>query len=297
MHLKRSNREQRANEAATLTWKAGSVREVSQLKWNARVFETFGLRICLRASCQSLLHAVLSRAPECIECVGWGRPNRTYSVVKSYRREDGRCSPQYLLYVNQHLLASAETHEELLECFESDLDLYVAANAPERLFVHAGAVGWKNQTVLIPGRSGSGKTSLVSEFLKHGATYYSDDWAVIDPNGLLHPYPRKLSIRGNDGIRRRVEPEEFGALRGKPSPISTILITGYTEGARWIPQSTSPGTGLLTLMANTPSARTQPKFAMTVLHSAIAIAEVYQARRGDKEETVEGILTYLEQRG
>lgn len=266
------------------------------LGWSACTFEMFGLVLCARSTHPALVQAILSRVPDVKESAAPRTVDRVYSVlITSGLIENGSHSPQFLLYVNHGLLASTESLEEILDCFESDVDLYVAANSQERLFVHAGAVGWKSHIILIPGRSGSGKTNLVTEFLKCGGTYYSDDWAVMDSDGFLHPYHRKLSIRTQNDARKRVEPEQLGAALGEPLPISTVLITAYTHGAQWKPQATSPGRGVLALLENTPSARDQPMLAMTILPRAVARAKVYESPRGDKEETVGHILRYLEQ--
>jgi hypothetical protein len=241
------------------------------------------------------MQALLSRVPDVQESAAPRTADRVYSlVITAGSMQVAQPPPQFLLYVNHDLLASTESLEEILDRFESDLDLYVAVKSKERLIVHAGAVGWKNQIVLIPGRSGSGKTSLVSEFLKCGATYYSDDWAVIDRDGVVHPYRRKLSIRTQNDARKRVDPEHLGAKCGEPLPISTVLITGYKQGVQWSPRATSPGHGFLALLENTPSAHTCPVFAMTVLPRVMAQATVYESARGDKEHTVGQILRCLE---
>jgi predicted ATPase len=44
----------------------------------------------------------------------------------------------------------------------------VATEAPRRVFVHAGVVGWKGQAILVPGRSYSGKTTLIAALMKAG---------------------------------------------------------------------------------------------------------------------------------
>jgi uridine kinase len=41
--------------------------------------------------------------------------------------------------------------------------------------------------IAIPGRSFSGKTSLVTALVRAGAVYYSDEFAVIDRDGLVRP--------------------------------------------------------------------------------------------------------------
>ena len=61
--------------------------------------------------------------------------------------------------------------------------------------VHAGVVTWHERAVLLPGRTRSGKTTLVTELVKRGATYFSDELALLDRSGLVHPYPRSLCVR------------------------------------------------------------------------------------------------------
>src|ERR671929_229610 len=80
---------------------------------------------------------------------------------------------------------------------------------------HAGVVGWQGRAILIPGRSFSGKSTLVAALVRAGATYYSDEFAVLDERGRVHPFPKKLSMRLEGSARPRFAPvEELGGRRG-----------------------------------------------------------------------------------
>ncbi len=270
--------------------------KIDRLGWAAGVaFQVFGLRIGLRVNDPSVLESLLSRIPPCWTAPESAVVDRMYSVVvpiapRRNLRHFG------VLYGDHTRLIRTQRLEDLLEFFESDLDLHIAANSKDRLFVHAGAVSWKGHTIVIPGRSHTGKTTLVAEFLKSGAAYYSDDFATIDHSGYLHSYPRKLSIRTQDNTCEKLRPETFGAVRAEPAPISIVLLTEYAEDARWEPLPISLGQGILRLLENTPSARKQPAFALAVLRDAVAGAEVHHGYRGDKAETVQLILSYLDGR-
>jgi len=201
-----------------------------------------------------------------------------------------------LLYGDHSRLARTDDFPQLLETFESDLDLYIAANCSERVFVHAGAVRWKNRTILMPGPTHTGKTSLVAEFLRAGASFYSDDFAAIDGHGRVHSYPRPLSVRGQDGSQKKVSAADLGAPSAVPAPLSVVLFTEYLADAGWRPNQLSPGHAILRLLQNTPSAHKQPKRAISVLGRAIQRAELHAGFRGEKSHTVESIVNYLDRR-
>jgi len=270
--------------------------KIDRLGWAAGVsFEVFGLRIGIRVREARILDLLLARIP-----VGWTPlesdvVDRLYSVVTpAINRPNVR--QLYVLYGDHGRLIRAVRFQELLDAFESDLDLHIAANSENALFVHAGAVSWNGHAIVIPGRSQTGKTTLVAEFLKSGAAYYSDDFAMIDRAGRLHPFPRELSIRTRNGTPRKVRPEELGASCAQARPISCVLVTEYEPGTWWSPEPVSRGRGMLSLLENTPSARKQPIFALEVLQRALANADVLLGRRGDKKQSVQQIQNYLDRR-
>jgi hypothetical protein len=270
--------------------------KIDRLGWAAGIaFQIFGVRIGIRVGDPLVLKAILSRIP-----AGWTRlesavVDRLYSIVTPLIR---RHSVRHLcvLYGDHTNLIRTERIEDLLDSFESDLDLHIAANSQDRLFIHAGAVRWKDYTILIPGRSHTGKTTLVTEFLKSGAAYYSDDFTAVDHAGRLHSYPRDLSVRTQSNGCEKVRPEEFGAARAQPGLISLVLLTEYEEDARWSPRPLSRGQGMLRLLENTPSARKQPDLALAVLQMAVQSAEIHQGYRGDKQQTVQEVQNYLDGR-
>ena len=62
--------------------------------------------------------------------------------------------------------------------------------------IHAGACVYRGGAVLIAGRSGQGKTTLVLGLLRHGFGLLSDEFAVAEPGTQrLLPYQRSIHIR------------------------------------------------------------------------------------------------------
>src|SRR4051794_9920882 len=123
-----------------------------------------------------------------------------------------------------------------LEVLDARLRNYIALHAPEHIFVHAGVVGYEGRAIMLPGLSFSGKTTLVAELVRAGASYYSDEFAVLDRDGVVLPYPKPLSLRV-DGISQ--VDVDIDALNGRvgrePLPVGVVAITQYAPGAAWNP--------------------------------------------------------------
>jgi len=198
-----------------------------------------------------------------------------------------------LLYRNTVRLVRSFDLDQIFDVFESDLHLHVAELARRRVFIHAGVVGWKGQAILMPGRSLSGKTTLVAELLRAGASFYSDEYAVLDLQGRVHPYPRALSIREEGSSKQtRRTPEALGAVVGaRPLPVGLVVVSNYKVGAKWRPRSLSPGQGALALLDNTVSIRREPEKALPALTRAVSSAPVLTGVRGEAKETVDLILS------
>lgn len=176
-----------------------------------------------------------------------------------------------------------------LEYLETDFQLEIARHAPQAVFVHAGVVALKSQALVIPGPTYSGKTSLVRALLNCGATYLSDEFAVIDEKGQIHPYPRPLSLRLGK-TRRRLKPPAPPELIYK---MALVLDCRYQKGAIWRPQQFGPGEGVLKLFGNSVSARLTPERDLRFLSVAANNSRFYRSDRGNASTVAERILDLL----
>jgi hypothetical protein len=181
-----------------------------------------------------------------------------------------------------------------LGILDAQIRAYVSLRAPDRIFVHAGVVASARRAIVIPGRSFSGKTTLVAALIAAGATYYSDEYAVLDAQGLVHAYPKPLSIRGRPGGQsdQAVQSIGGGASDGRV-PIGLIAVTSYRPGASWQPQRQSPGAGAMALLSNTVPARDRPAQALAAVRAAAASALVLEGERGEAPEMACELLDAL----
>ncbi len=184
----------------------------------------------------------------------------------------------------------------LLLAFENHAQLLTACRARDCLFVHAGVVGWRGCAILIPGRTMAGKTTLVQAFVQAGARYYSDEFAVLDKEGRVHPYPVPLSIRGLDGRPGLKTPiASLGGQAGiDPLPPGLIVVTRYRPKAERRPRALSPAQALLAMMDNTVAAQREPQFTMPILRQAVLKARAVKSTRGEAGPVANSLLRSLE---
>ena len=269
---------------------------LDRLGWAAgRAINAYGVRVGVRTTDPAILHAMEETLPP-----GWtaarGRSvSHMFSLVAGGPGEGKGVRKMWILYDGWVREARSREAGPVLEALNSAVRLKVAEHAPRRVFVHAGCVAWKGRAIVIPGRSYSGKTTLVAELVKAGATYYSDEYAVLDAQGRVHPFPSQLSIRAPGSYDGELH--DAAALGGRtgrrPLPIGMVLVTRYREGGRWRPRALSPAEGALALLADTVPARSRPHAAMEAVTAAVRGAEILKGSRGEAVETVPAVLQRL----
>jgi len=247
---------------------------------------SYGVSLSVHGSDTALCDLLWMRALE----RGWAHADLStvdldYAVIE----RDGAVD----LCCNDETVFSSSARPALVEHFENHAKMEGALRAPHHVFVHAGVVGWQGGAIVVPGRSRAGKTTLVEAFVRAGAEYYSDEFAVLDANGAVHPYAIPLGIRGAGG-RASVDVGTIGGRAGTmPLPVTRLLITQYHPRGRWRPRSVSPATGMLALMDNTVAARTAPERTMPVLRRAVEGATIVRSRRGDAHTTAQMVLSEI----
>jgi hypothetical protein len=181
--------------------------------------------------------------------------------------------------------------EIVITMLDTDFRRHVAAHAPERVFIHAGAVAHRGRAIVIPGESFSGKSTLVAALVRAGAEYYSDEYAVLDAEGLVHPYARPLSIRTVRPRKKARTVESLGGTKGvSPVPVGVIALTSYQPDASFNPERRSTAHGMLGLLAHTGRAREYPQQTMAAVRNATSKAVVLEGDRGEADVAAEALL-------
>ncbi len=190
------------------------------------------------------------------------------------------------LYLNQLKIACTADVTEMLDQFEGSVQLHVAGFCDHLLFVHAGVVCWRQHAIVIPGRSFSGKTTLVRELVAAGAQYLSDEYACIDSTGVVHAFGRPMSVRTNNGKCRLQVP----IVDSHPRRTALFVLTRHEPGCCWAPQVVSSGTLMLALIENCVSVRKNPAGALATLRAALTGAVAVRSVRGEAADAAASIL-------
>lgn len=270
--------------------------KIDRLGWAAGIsIKSYGVSVGIRTNDASLLDGLIERLPPV-----W-RPSpsmvveRLYSVFMGGPAARANVRRFNLLYGDLERLVRSVDAEQVYNALESDLQLYVAERALGRTFIHAGVVGWKGKAIVMPGQSFSGKSTLTRELMRAGARFYSDEYAVLDARGRVHPFHRPLQLREQGTTRQtRHTVESLGGERGtKPLPVGLVVMSEYRSGARWRPRRLSAGQGALAMMLHSVSARRQPDAVLETLRQVVIRAPVVKGTRGEAAEVVDSILKLL----
>jgi len=203
--------------------------------------------------------------------------------------------PHYQILIDDRPLTNAEPLDASLRQLGSHLTIHVAEYAPDYVFIHAGVVAWQDRALLLPGISHAGKSTLVSELVRAGATYYSDEFALLDTSGRVHPFPRTLQMRRPG--RHEQSPLPLEQLRGhagiKPLPVALIVFTEFAVDACWAPEVLPPGRAALEMLLHAVPAQRTPARVLSTLTAAMRHATAYRTQRGEAPQVARTLLAAL----
>jgi len=207
--------------------------------------------------------------------------------------EEGR--NEFRVLINHQWVATASCVQDATLAAVKALDDAVVRRLTGLRAVHAGAVVVDGGALILPGSTHVGKSALVAELLKRGASHLSDEYALIDKQGCVHAYPRPLLLR-NDGIFQSLTlPTELNASFAidSPSPVRWIIATSFTPGGKWSLHKLSQSEAVMLLLCNTPHEMAQSPEIVDLFLRVAANSVSYQGTRGDAGEAADCILDLI----
>jgi hypothetical protein len=204
--------------------------------------------------------------------------NGIYSIY----RPDGAC------------IHDAPGQEYALIMLESQIEAHIAHDATEFVFIHAGVVADGGRAIVIPGRSFSGKTTLVRALVDAGALYYSDEFAALDQTGRVLPYAKRLNVRRPHEGTDDYSVEQLGGVAGvEPLRMGLLIATRFRPGAEWQPRQLTAGAGALAMLEHAVPAQARPEQTLRVLKMALQGAVILEGERGEATDVACVLLDTL----
>jgi hypothetical protein len=253
-------------------------------------FESFGARLRVTADTPE----VLERIPALLPPDARPCPASTAEISIAVLRGTGGT---YDFLIDGSPVTKGIDLDFALTLLEAQLRIHVGLRAPNRIFVHAGVVAHDGRAIVVPGKSFAGKTTLVLALVRAGALYYSDEFAVLDEHGLVHPYAKPVSVRDQDERQSDHDIGRFGGIAGdEPLEVSAVVFTQYSPGAEWNPTELSPGRGALSMFENTLAALQRSEEAMRTIKLAVDGAVLLEGERGEASEMAQPLLERIANR-
>ena len=202
---------------------------------------------------------------------------------------------QRIIIQNGEEISRGGIHRKFFKFFDSLIRVAIAERAVDRVFLHAGVVGWKGKAIVVPADSFKGKSTLITELVRNGAEYYSDEFAIFDRDGVVYPFPRRIGRRTEDYKTYELTAEGLGGTVGtEPIPVGLVLITEYKAGATWSPKILTSGKGVLEMIPFTLCLRHQPDFSLEVLNKIASNAIIAASLRGTAEKFAKTLLNFVD---
>ena len=133
--------------------------------------------------------------------------------------------------------------------------------------------------------------------MRAGAEYFSDEFAVLDRSGRVHPFAKPISLhRSAPSKNESLTVEAIGGRTAeKRARVGMILATRYQRGARSRFREVSPGQGVLELMRNAYAARSAPSQVLRASRNACTGAILLRGLRGEAQQVVELLARVLDE--
>jgi hypothetical protein len=137
----------------------------------------------------------------------------------------------------------------------------------------------------------------VTSLVKAGATYYSDEYAVLDDQGRVIPYPRRVSLRqGPHGDAGRLDFSHLapqGPAEHHAIPVGLVALLRYDAEAGWDVWELDHIPAIMAMSEQTVAIQRRPADTFAILDKVARTARVIQGTRGDVDDTVTRLTSLI----
>ncbi|MDX8391911.1 MAG: hypothetical protein R8K53_05010 [Mariprofundaceae bacterium] len=109
----------------------------------------------------------------------------------------------------------------------------IAALYPDFISLHASTFAFNDRCISCAGESGSGKSSLCTAALLRGATYFTDEYTLLDAHGKITAFPRPLQWGGTTHPAFSARDMQVSGLFSHASYAFTDRDGAHVEALLW----------------------------------------------------------------
>ncbi|GLQ34750.1 hypothetical protein GCM10007939_10330 [Amylibacter marinus] len=277
-------------------WHTPCFDNLNDLEWHDGFgVQSHGVRLGVRANDPEMFDQLRALMPTAAKPYDGTEFETIMSFVKGGKDPKTRTRHYNLVYQNHTLQGRSFRMEEALDRFQAWVSLSIGFMSSAGIFIHAGAVEWRGHAIVLPGRSLAGKSTLVSELLRAGARYLSDEYAILDQEGTVTPWYKPLSMRANPTAPQvDLDIAEFGAERAVSARPGLVVLCAYEQGAEWAPRVMDQGEAIMGMLDNCVGGRLRPAETMNALQAHTDLAPVICTQRSDAAKDAARILELLD---
>lgn len=210
-------------------------------------------------------------------------PNRHYRIEWWSGNSPGMDEDTFRMLVDGEERLKALSADSVANRLESDLQMFIAEFARPHLFLHAGVVQWHDRIIVLPGSSYAGKSTLVRALVQEGATYFSDEFAVLDVDGRILPYARLLSHReGPLGPTDRIDLQAHAPVVDdsfEPPRVDVVALMKYEADSAWNATELTGGAAVVAMSEHMVPIRLRPADTLQMLVNVAEHARVFRCVR------------------
>lgn len=234
-----------------------------------------------------------------------------------FRLEQSESSENLVLYRDDVLMLTSNSDAQIAEFLLGEVSYHLADKSQGGLVLHAGALAWQGQGVLVAGGIGAGKTTLTAWLVSRGLDYLTDEMVFVpNDSDTLNAFVRPLNLKSPS--RRVLQPFfNFGAHSGSiyhaPSadliPPTALRPTNVLSTPRlrlmlfpqYVPQTeleiqflSKAQTGMA-LMQTCLNARNVPERVLPQVARLAQVAPAYRLRYNNFDQIAASIESFLQE--
>lgn len=239
------------------------------------------------------------------------QPNVTFRI-----RQDDTDDRRIQLHRGETLLYDGDSPARLAIVLANTVTEQLASECSRGLLLHAAALGWRGRAVILPGRTGTGKTTLAAWLTKRGFDYLSDELVYLPEGDLtVQPFPRPLTVKtaGLPLVRRLLDLDRHAAQTvvvpeatfipptllgvGGPAtdlPVGVTVAFQYEENAPFSLRPLSKAEAGLVLMGGLVNARNLPGHGFGAIAHLAREIPAWKVVYGDPSHVVEPMKALLD---